>query len=220
MRDTDAFKIDVYREFNLGTYTFTNQILTAEKVVTASYFQSGAMTVGYLQPQLYYIQISSVYEVTFTMINALPGATSINGISTVSKIVIVFPTIMPASTSVTTTVSNLDGNVNGATIAADTTYTDSSNNIDCSGAYACYRLSHTNVADVAAGTQLRFRLTGPTNAISVQTAGNFHVQTLIEETASGTTGAFNIDYGAFASVNSSGGSLLTIQGAIAPGSSS
>lgn len=218
VRDTDAFKIDVYRTFEVGAYSFSNHILTAEKIVTASYWKSGAMLKGTLWPTLYYIQIKSVYTVTFTLVNALPGKTTVGGVATESKIVIVFPTIMPASS--VESVSNLDGNVNGATIKRDVTYTDSSNGIDCGLTYACYRISHTNVADVPAGKELRFLLTGPTNAISVQTAGNFHVQTLIEETVGGTTSAYNIDYGAFASVDGDGKALTTIQGAISPGGTS
>jgi hypothetical protein len=122
---------------------------------------------------------------------------------------------MPQDSGASVSVVNLDGNMVSAAVALDTTYVDSANSIDCSGYYACYKITHTESAQIPAGTELKFRIQGPSNAISVQTAGLFHVQTRLLEGGS----YYQIDYAALPSVNSTGGEFVTRVGSIGSGSS-
>jgi hypothetical protein len=57
VRSTDDFGIEIYRNFDVASYTFTNPIVTGAQNIPSTMLTSGLLTNGVFYPLLEYIQI-------------------------------------------------------------------------------------------------------------------------------------------------------------------
>jgi len=206
-KTTGKFTATVYHTYTRSKSTFASPIVTAEGVILATMFKAGTMTTGTFVAPSTTVQAASSQTIGFTLTNALPSKTS-NPLYN-SRIIVLMPVEMYVEDDSGMDVMSMDSVLQGMKFRRDTTYDPGTGlpKSKCSER-VCYVITHENLMDIPAGTNVRLLLSGTNNPESVDTAGDFAVKTQLYEIASDSN-TYPIDEGAWPS------NFLTTPGAVA-----
>jgi len=174
-------------------------------------FKAGTMTTGTFVAPATTVQAASSQTIGFVLTNALPSKTS-NPLYN-SRIIVLMPVEMYEDDEGLGVIS-MDNALQGMKFRPDRTYDPGTGVPNTSCAHrVCYVITHENLVDIPAGTNIKLSLLGTANQESVKMAGDFEVRTQLYEIASDSN-TYPIDEGAWPSnFLTTAGSVATTTGA-------